>query len=253
MSSPESYINAATNNEMANRSGFKSGIIPGTTTDTAINALLLGTGCSGQGVERGEQVTSKVIKGGLRNRQRKPLFEGTTPPSSRPVATIDQCAAATSTNESEPVDARPVSHAPPARSVPDEKGEPKFYQPAEEGPSVRSEEIQLSDGLGSADTSMSRDHNAFTEDSETDQPMAPAFPEPLEMVAAAGVDAGILESDDERLYGRHAAQILRECRRDVALAPADVKTIAFQDVAKKLGQTVADQWLPKAVAVERYE
>jgi putative DNA primase/helicase len=246
MSGPEIYINAAFKNEIAHRAAFKLGTIPGMTTDTAINALLLGARFTGHARERGERVSRNAS--GLNNPPQKPcMIDAATPPSSRPVAPIDQCAAATSTNESEPIDAQPVSHAPAARSVPDAKGDPKS---GEEGPSVRSEEIQLSDGLGSADTSMSRDHNALTEDSEIDRLMAPAFPGPFEMVAAAG-DAGISESDDERLYGHYAAQILRDCRRDVALAPPDAKKIVFQEVANTLGQMAADGWLPKAMTVDR--
>jgi putative DNA primase/helicase len=259
MSGPEIYINAAFKNEIAHRAAFKLGTIPGMTTDTAINALLLGAGSSGHAAERGEQVTRKVIKSGLENGHPTPtVIDAATSHSSRPVAIIDKRAAAAPTNsgaELESVDALAVSNASPTRSVPDEMGEPEFYEPAEEGPSVRSEEIRLQvsevDGPFSADTSMSRDHSALTADPGSDQPMASAFPEPLEMVVTASADAGMPERNDERLYGRHAAEILRDCRRDVALAPSGAKTIAFQDVAKKLGQAVTDQWLPKAAAVDR--
>jgi len=81
--------------------------------------------------------------------------------------------------------------------------------------------------------------------------MGSASPEPLEMVAAANVDAGLPEGNDERLYGRSAAQILRNCWRSVALAPLDAKKIAFHEAAKKISQAVADQWLPKAIMVDR--
>jgi putative DNA primase/helicase len=72
----------------------------------------------------------------------------------------------------------------------------------------------------------------------------------LPPTAAADADARAPERNDERLYEPRAAQILRDCRRDVALAPADAKEIAFQEVAKRIGQAVADQWLPKAVMVD---
>jgi putative DNA primase/helicase len=252
---PESYINAAIKNEITNRVAFKPGTIPGMPTDTAINALLLGLRSAGYSKERCEQVTRKR---GLKNGNPKPsVVEAATLHSTRPVPTIDKRAAAPLANtgvEIAPLDALAVSNAPPARSVPDEKGEPKFCEPAEEGPSVCSEEIRLQvpevDGSVSSDTSMSQDHSLLTVDPASGQPMASAFPEPLEMVAAAG-DAGISESDDERLYGHYAAQILRDCKRDVALAPPDAKKIVFQEVANTLSQMAADGWLPKAMTVDR--
>jgi hypothetical protein len=55
---------------------------------------------------------------------------------------------------------------------------------------------------------------------------------------------------DEFLYGRHAAQILSDCRRNVALAPEFEKKIAFQQASTAIGEAVAGQWLPKAVMVD---
>jgi hypothetical protein len=86
----------------------------------------------------------------------------------------------------------------------------------------------------------------LTAEPSSDQPMASAFPEPLE----ADAEAPAPERSDEHLYGPRAARILRDSRRDVALAPPDAKKIAFQAVAKTIGQAVADRWLPKAVMVD---
>ena len=59
------------------------------------------------------------------------------------------------------------------------------------------------------------------------------------------------EANDEIDFGPRTAQILRNCRRDVAFAPEDTKKIVFQEVAKKLGEAVAGQWLPKTVMIDR--
>jgi putative DNA primase/helicase len=86
---------------------------------------------------------------------------------------------------------------------------------------------------------------ALTENQESHQPPAPVVtPETLDVVA-------VPDENDEHLYGRYAAQILSDGRRDVALAPSDAKMMAFQEVAKKIGQAVADQWLSKAAMVDR--
>jgi putative DNA primase/helicase len=227
MLSGENYLNTTINNVMENRGAFKLGSFPGMITDTAINALLLARGANGH----------RAIGCGLNNGQRKPrVTEHATSHPSRPVATFDKPAA-----------------APPTNTGAEPK--PEFDEHGEEGSSLRSDQIRPNmlevDRPVPADISMSRDHSVLAADPAAGQPMASAFPEPLEVVTAASADAGRLENDDERRYGPYAARILRECRRDVALAPADVKTIAFQEVAKKLGQTVAEQWLPKAVAVDR--
>jgi hypothetical protein len=235
MSGPESYINTAIHNEMAivanaissisnrtlNRSAFELGAIPGMTTDTAINALLLG-----------EKAALQAIVSGPKNGQRSPrVIQNAKPLSAQPIAPLHRPDAASPTNptaEPNTVEVPPVPNAPPAWSAPHEKGEPEFCEYGDKGPSARPEGIP-----------------GF------DQPMASALPEPVETDTAVGADAGMPERDDERLYGRHAAQILRDCRRDVALAPAGAKEIAFQEVAKKLGQAVADQWLPKTLMVDR--
>jgi putative DNA primase/helicase len=92
---------------------------------------------------------------------------------------------------------------------------------------------------------------ALTANQASNQPMDFAPAEMLDVVAAASADTAKREDNDERLYGRYAAQILSDGRRDVALAASDTKAIAFQEVAKKIGQAVADQWLPKAVMADR--
>jgi putative DNA primase/helicase len=89
---------------------------------------------------------------------------------------------------------------------------------------------------------------ALAANRESKQPMAPQM---QEEIAAAAADTAVSHTNDTYLYGSHAAQILSDCQRDVALAAADAKMIAFQEVAKKVGQAVTDQWLPKAAMVDR--
>jgi AAA domain len=62
------------------------------------------------------------------------------------------------------------------------------------------------------------------------------------------------ESIYERLYGNRAAEILRNCQRDVALASAgDGKIAAFRKAATMLGEAVAGQWLPKDVIADHLQ
>ncbi|MBR0941566.1 AAA family ATPase [Bradyrhizobium liaoningense] len=70
-----------------------------------------------------------------------------------------------------------------------------------------------------------------------------------ELVAVNGTAAP--EPNDEFDFGARTARILRNCRRDVALAPDDTKKIVFQRIAKKLGEAVAGQWLPRTVMIDR--
>ena len=58
-------------------------------------------------------------------------------------------------------------------------------------------------------------------------------------------------ADDEYLYGKRAAQILRDCSRHVALAADDAKLAAFRTAARTLSDAVADQWLPKDKLADR--
>jgi putative DNA primase/helicase len=60
------------------------------------------------------------------------------------------------------------------------------------------------------------------------------------------------DASDASLYGEHAAGIIRDCKRDVALAPADGKLAAFKAVAKTLTDA-ADRWLPKAIIADRLQ
>src|SRR5258708_38601792 len=91
---------------------------------------------------------------------------------------------------------------------------------------------------------------AMKANQESHQPTAAAVSsEMLEEVAA--VDEAGSEVADEHLFGRRTAQFLSDCRRDVALAPQDAKKIVFQEIAKKIGQEVAGQWLPKTVMMDR--
>jgi putative DNA primase/helicase len=85
---------------------------------------------------------------------------------------------------------------------------------------------------------------------ESDQTTAAAVSfEMLDEVAA--VDTAGSEVADKRQFGQRTAQILSDCRRDMALAPAHTKKTVFQEIAKKLGEEVAGQWLPKMVMVDR--
>jgi putative DNA primase/helicase len=85
----------------------------------------------------------------------------------------------------------------------------------------------------------------------SDQPTAAAVSsEILDEVAAVASTAGP-EATDERLFGRRTAQFLSDCRREVALASKEARKIVFQEVANKIGEAVADQWLPKAAMMDR--
>jgi len=69
----------------------------------------------------------------------------------------------------------------------------------------------------------------------------------------AATDTAGSEVLDERLFGRRTALFLSDCRRDVALAPEDTKKIVFQEVAKKIGEAVANQWLSKAAMMDHLQ
>jgi putative DNA primase/helicase len=211
MSRPDNYIDAPINSEIAilpktisltgkddlNRAAFQLGRIRGTTTDTAINALLLAPRSNGYVKEHSERAARQVNQSWLKHEQR----------TSRAIGEVDRLS--------------------PLRLPDAQATEPL---PAEQS---------------------ARPAAMLTANPTSDQPIASAAPEPLEAVAAADADVPVPERNDERLYGPHAAQILRNSKRDVALAPADAKTTAFQEVTKRIGQAVADQWLPKAVMVDR--
>jgi energy-coupling factor transporter ATP-binding protein EcfA2 len=56
--------------------------------------------------------------------------------------------------------------------------------------------------------------------------------------------------DAARLYGGHAAQIIIDCKRRVALTTGDAKLTVYRDAVKTLADAVADQWLPKQCAAD---
>lgn len=152
MSSSENYIAAAINNETAivadavsstrnhtlNRAAFKLGTIPGMTTDTAINALLLAARSNGYVKEHGEKATRQVIESGLKNGQRNPRVVETPPSIIRSVAAPPTSAG----TKQKSADVSSAPSAVPAWSLPDENGKPKFYKYGEEGPPVGSDELR---------------------------------------------------------------------------------------------------------------
>jgi hypothetical protein len=159
MSSLERYIDAAINNETAivasavsstrnqilNRSAFKLGTIPGMTTDTAVNALLLAARSNGYVQEHGEKAARQVIESGIKNGQRNPrVIENAKPYASRPNPRLDVIATEPhgETAEPTPIIIPAASNALPAWTASGERGEPKFYAYGEEGPPARSDEIR---------------------------------------------------------------------------------------------------------------
>ena len=57
-----------------------------------------------------------------------------------------------------------------------------------------------------------------------------------------------------RIYGQYAAEILRNSKRDVALASmGEDKISAFRRAATSLSEAVAGQWLPKDVIVDQLQ
>ena len=91
---------------------------------------------------------------------------------------------------------------------------------------------------------------ALKANQESNRPLAAVTsPEMLDEVVAVN-EAAATEGNDEFLFGRRTAQLLSDCRRDVALAPAD-KKIAFEEAARKLAEAVSGQWLPKTVMMDR--
>ncbi|WP_166300412.1 AAA family ATPase [Bradyrhizobium sp. 2S1] len=61
------------------------------------------------------------------------------------------------------------------------------------------------------------------------------------------------EKADARQYGERAAGIIRECKRDVALASNDGKLAAFEAAATALSAAATDRWLPKAIIADRLQ
>jgi putative DNA primase/helicase len=85
--------------------------------------------------------------------------------------------------------------------------------------------------------------------------------EPLTAVVSAEIpddaavvdDAAAVERTDVREYGPHAARILSDCWREVALAPKESKRSVFEQAAKKMGHAVSGQLLPKTLVVDRLQ
>jgi AAA domain-containing protein len=65
------------------------------------------------------------------------------------------------------------------------------------------------------------------------------------------VESFIPDPSDERQYGNMAAQVIRDAKRSVALASNDARLAVFQRAAANLAETVAGQWLPKNIMVDR--
>jgi putative DNA primase/helicase len=67
-----------------------------------------------------------------------------------------------------------------------------------------------------------------------------------------GRDSVASPTADDRAYGYYAAEILRKCARDVALASStETRLAAFLGGASTLGEAVSGLWLPKNVVVDR--
>jgi RecA-family ATPase len=94
---------------------------------------------------------------------------------------------------------------------------------------------------------------ALKANQESDQSTAAAVSSEMLGEVAAVTDTAGSEVVDERQFGRRTALFLSDCRRDVALASEDTKKIVFQEVAKKIGEAVADQWLTKAAMMDRLQ
>jgi hypothetical protein len=93
---------------------------------------------------------------------------------------------------------------------------------------------------------------ALKANQEPSQPLAPVVSAGiLSKKVVAVTDAPVSEATDEHLFGGRTAKMLSNCWRDVALAREDMKKIVFYEMAKKLGEAVAGQWLPKAVMMDR--
>jgi putative DNA primase/helicase len=92
---------------------------------------------------------------------------------------------------------------------------------------------------------------ALKANQESNRPLAAAASSEMRDEVVAVNETAVPEANDELLFGRRAAQILSDSRREVALAPEGVKKIVFQEIAKKFGAEVAGQWLPKTVMIDR--
>lgn len=60
-------------------------------------------------------------------------------------------------------------------------------------------------------------------------------------------------ASDVKQYGERAAAIIRDCKRNVAIAPSSQKLAAFEAAAKTLSEATADGWLPKSIIADRLQ
>ncbi len=87
----------------------------------------------------------------------------------------------------------------------------------------------------------------------------PLTPLELQRRAAAlntqsyGTNGGGPAQSDIDLYGKHAAGMLRDCKRDIAQAFPPDRIGVFKSAAQRLGHAVADRWLPKDIVAERLQ
>ena len=86
------------------------------------------------------------------------------------------------------------------------------------------------------------------------QPAAANDPIDIGDSAEAPADQILHEPNGVRIYGQYAAEILRNSKRDVALASmGEDKISAFRRAATSLSEAVAGQWLPKDVIVDQLQ
>jgi AAA domain len=86
---------------------------------------------------------------------------------------------------------------------------------------------------------------ALKADRESNQPTAAAVSSEMLDEDDAVASTAEPEDTDERLFGRRTAR-----QREVALASEETRKIVFQEVARKIGEAVADQWLSKAAMMD---
>jgi putative DNA primase/helicase len=73
------------------------------------------------------------------------------------------------------------------------------------------------------------------------------------VLTASREPSPVMKDADASQYGERAGRIIRNCKRDLALAPAAEKIVAFKAAAATLSAAVADRWLPKAVVADRLQ
>jgi hypothetical protein len=90
--------------------------------------------------------------------------------------------------------------------------------------------------------------------SASQQPREPAV-RPVDQVQQDVEGPAIREisndPNDERQFGKMAAQVLSDAKRGVALASDDEKLAVFEQAASTLAESVAGQWLSKNIMVDR--